>query len=240
MSKKKIKIIIYIGLNNFGFTEDRFTKEWIDTRIGIFMNFTLKSLKIQTNQDFLALVRYHEDTADIVKNVIYQYEELPPNIRFVDGKEFAKAIIDNIIGYDYLYLVRLDSDDLYHKTYIQQLHEYTPKEDTKVLINQNGYLYDSVNNRIAEYYHFSPQFYTLIYKVDNYLKGERIKSPGGGHGNMIKLPYEIINERNYINHVHFQNASLNSFRLLNNRSLNSMGNIIDDKDEVEKIVKDFM
>lgn len=59
---------------------------------------------------------------------------------------------------DYIYIVRLDSDDLYHKTYIQQLHDYKPKKDTEVLINKNGYLYDSITGRIDLYYHFSSNF----------------------------------------------------------------------------------
>ncbi|MCY6370533.1 glycosyltransferase [Clostridium ganghwense] len=230
----KKKIYISSSLNTYPW-KGRFDKEWIKYRIDIFMKYTLKSLKAQINQDFTATYMYHEKTEDIVKEYLDKYDKLPYNIRFIRKTDYKSDIEKEIQGYDYLYLARLDTDDMYHKTYTQQLHEYNPKQNTIVLVNQEGYLYDSNAERLGKYHHPSPPFFTLIYKVEDYLAGNRYKLING-HPGAIKLPHEVIKKRNFLWHVHSKNTAdaLAKFKPIKEKD------IITDSSEVKKILSEFM
>ncbi|WP_083238899.1 glycosyltransferase [Caloranaerobacter ferrireducens] len=230
------RIIIGMSFNTQPFKDKRFTEEWIKQRIAIFMNYTLQSLKAQTNQNFVALIKYHDKTKSIIENALSKYEPLPDNIQFVNQNEYESKIIEYIKGYDYLYLVRLDCDDMYHKTFIQQLFDYRPRLNTQVLINQKGYVYDSILKGLAKTEIKSPPFYTLIYKVSDYLDGKRYKMPGG-HTYAIKLPHEILKKRNFIIVVHSNNTSQNTSSAFKRAKENQK---ILDKDKIQNILKDFM
>ncbi len=238
MSNMSKKIVIGSSFNNLGWTDKRLTREWIEERLALTMNYAVPSLKKQTSQDFSAFFIYDGKSEENMMAALSRYPALPDNIRFINSYKLAAQVRKDLERYDFLYAVRLDSDDMYHRTYVQQLQEYEHREGTRLLINQNGYIYDSVRNRIAEYYHFSPQFYVIIYKAQDYLNGERYKF--NGHCDAINQPHEIIAKRNYVNHVHNSNYCLGSFRLLANRKLNNMGEIITDKKKINDILKDFI
>lgn len=142
-----------------------------------------------------------------------------------------RAILAFAKGAEQLYIARLDSDDLYHKTFVQQLYDIQPQPQTMALINQNGYLWDSVNNEMAPAFHRSPQFYVYLYQTAEYAAGYRVKLPGRGtHGNVIELPHELLAPRNYVNIVHSNNTSVK--RVPPNDRLN--------RDEMAQVLRDFM
>lgn len=229
----KKTVVIWSDFNTLPFSDKRFKKDWIEERIRIFMRFTLKSLKAQTNQDFLALIKYEDKSEKIVSDALSHYPKLPANIRFVPKSEYEKKVIERIKGFEYLYLLRLDSDDMYHKSFIQQLYDFKHDISTEAIINQNGYIYDSLKNQLARFPHKSPNYYTLIYEAKDYLAGKRYRIPGG-HPNVIKLlNHEIIKKPNYIRLVHSINDS-STFRLANKK------NIINDKNKIKEILSNFM
>lgn len=229
----KKMVIIWSEFNTMPFSNKRFSESWIEKRIDIFMKFTLNSLKSQTNQNYLALIKYEDKSKDIITKVLSRYPKLPNNVTFIAKSKYEKKVIEKAKGFDYLYLVRLDSDDMYHKSFIQQLFDYKHHISTEAIINQNGYIYDSIKKQIAKFPQISPNYYTLIYKVDDYISGKRYKIPGG-HPNVIKLlNHEILKKPNYIRLVHSTNDS-STFRLANRKY------IISDKDRMNKILNDFM
>ncbi|MEV5030140.1 glycosyltransferase [Paenibacillus sp. LPE1-1-1.1] len=184
------------------------TAGWIHYRMSVFMKYTMKSLKKQTNQDFVALIQYADCTEFLIKQELGKYEPLPENIQFVPASKYQENIAQLITGFDRLYLVRLDCDDMYHKSIVQQLRDFRPKSSTQALINQKGYIYDAVRQRFTATRHQSPPFYTLIYKSEEYLKGKRHAIPGG-HRYVIKLKHEILTKkgnRNYMIVVHKRNT----------------------------------
>lgn len=226
-------IIIWSEFNTLPFSDKRFSKSWIEKRINIFMRFTLNSLKAQTNQNYLALIKYEDKSKDIIDNVLSKYSKLPDNICFISKSKYEKKVIEKAKGFEYLYLVRLDSDDMYHKSFIQQLYDYKHDISTEAIINQNGYIYDSIKKQMARFPQKSPNYYTLVYKVDDYIAGKRYVIPGG-HPNVIKLlNHEVIKKPNYIRLVHTTNDS-STFRLANHR------NIINDKNKIKGILNNFM
>jgi Putative rhamnosyl transferase len=202
------KIIVYIPFNNMNVLGKGYialTKEWIDKRISIFMNYTLKSLKNQTNQDFIAYVVYHVNSKSLIEQALSKYPSIPSNINFIAHDSYEKAVNEHIVSYKYFYEVHLHSDDMYHKTFIKQLKNYKHKDETAVLICQNGYIYDSINNRLAKYFNFSSSFNCFIYNVEDYIKGH--KHQVAGWMGAIRLPNEKLRRPNYINHCHDINSA---------------------------------
>ncbi|MDF2035795.1 glycosyltransferase [Cytobacillus oceanisediminis] len=225
------KIIIDIVFNTFGFNEQRYTKEWIDNRIAVFTKFTRSSLENQTNQDFVTFVRYEDKTKDLVEQALSNHKKLPNNIQFVNKKEYRDRFNEVIQNSKEFFKVRLDSDDMYHNSFIQQLHDYKPKKGTEILINQKGYIYDSLEGRLATYYYKSPPFYTFVYNTEDYLNGTRYKTPGG-HAGAIQLKHEILDGSNYMVVVHSKNNSTKF-------SSRWRQDMIDDQGKVKNILRSF-
>lgn len=232
------KIIVGIEFNNRssrgGVYKVGLTRKWIEYRIAVFMRYTLQSLKKQTNQNFTALIRYTERTEELIRQTLGKYKKLPDNIIFVPEEQYVETQQQLTGDSEYLYLVRLDCDDTYHKSFIQQLHDYKPKPETRALINQRGYIFDRQRRRMATVKKTSPPFYVWIYKAEQYFAGERYSSPGG-HPGVIKHKHEILTKngkRNYMVVVH-QHNTLNQ-RLLKRK------NFISDRTKVNKILQGFI
>jgi hypothetical protein len=235
--KKRKKIIINIVFNMLRTVHHQprpelhrvLRKNWITYRMEIFMKYTLNSLLNQTNQDFIALVRYEDCTEQLIKDALDKYNPLPPNINFIKNSEIEQQILNNIHGEDYLYIVRIDSDDLYHKMFIQKLHNYNHDEKVKVLINQQGYIYDSINKRLATYSKESPPFYTLVYKTKDYIEG--LRHPLPKHKYAIKLPHQVLDGKNFIVNVHSKNTS---------SKFNKVSGVLINSKEKQKILTNFL
>jgi hypothetical protein len=231
--KKTKRIIVDILFNAWKRSSQIYDKDWIENRMKIFMNYTLKSLLGQSNQSFIALVRYDRSTVKLIKQALSKYPPLPPNIKFIDSNSYNSEIIKSARGYDHLYIVRLDSDDLYNKSFIQKLHDYNPKPETQVLISRNGYIYDSVNHRIAKYFHKSPPYHALVYRVEDFISGKRHRLLKG-HWSALELNYELLGGANFISHVH----SLNTLFTFNKNY--TVGPIITDREEIRSILGGYM
>ncbi len=204
------------------------TPEWIKYRMNIFMNYTCQSLINQTNQSFICVLRYDKLSKEIIESELSKYPELPKNIVFESNLNKLKNMAKE---YDYIYEVRLDDDDMYHNSFIQKLLDYTPNPETQVLINQKGYVYDIINDKLGKWYFESPPFYTLIYKANDYISNIRYHLEGG-HPGAIKLKHEILEGENYMVILHGKNT-LNKFN-----SRNQVG-VIEDLYEKNRILTEF-
>lgn len=218
---------------------ERYTLEWIEYRIKIFQEFTLKSLKLQTNQNFNFFICYEDATDEIIKSVLNKYDPLPENIHFICKSDYYDEVKKYLDGYEYVYIVRLDSDDAYHKSFIQQLYDYKPKEGTVSLINRNGYIYDSVNKELGKCYCKVVTFYTFIYKVEDYLKENIYNKDFTDIDNeqyiALRVPHEFIENRNYLWHIHNKNTitSFDSwFTKIDGRTKNSK--------VIDKIISEYI
>lgn len=191
-------------------SKERYTVEWIKYRIKVFQEFTLKSLKLQTNQNFNFFLCYEDATDEVIKSVLNKYDPLPSNVHFIMKSKYYEEVRKYILGYEYAYFVRLDSDDAYHKSFIQQLYDYKPKSGIVSLVNRSGYIYDSINKEIAKCYCKVVTFYAFIYKVEDYLNWRIYNLDFTDIDNeqyvSLKIPHEFVENRNYIWHVHNKNT----------------------------------
>jgi len=181
-------------------------KEWNKYRLKIFTDYTLRSIKAQINQKFIAVLKCREEMIDFIKKELLNLTDPPNNLMVMGTREYDSKIYKIIKDYKYLYEVRLDSDDLYHKDFINKLHSYNPDPGTEALISQNGYIYDIKTKRLASFFLLSPQSYVFIYKVKDFINGFYYK-PKNGHGGVIKLKHELIPGYNYLDICHNKNTS---------------------------------
>ncbi len=232
------KIIIFNSPFNIWhhppFSNKCLTKNWIEYRLMIFIKYTLRSLTNQTNQNFFAIIKYDDSSEKIINELVKSYKKLPANINFIKKSNYNEFIKEKIKGYDYVYITRLDSDDMYHKTFVEQLYNIKLNKHTKAIINQNGYIFDSNNKILAKFPRKSPNYYTLIYKANDYINGKRYTIKGG-HPNVIKLPHQIINKPNYIRHAHSKNNETNIYKYNIKKS-----NYIVNKNRIRNILKEFI
>ena len=199
------KVIIQIPFNVQGFNkENERDDKWIRYRLMLFINYNLKSLKAQTNQHFIALLRCRDETIIRIKELIGR--DLPENVLIMGVEEYKRKVEELIEDYNYLYLVRMDSDDLYSKYFVDKIQNYSPKPETEVLISQNCYTYDINQDRLAYFFYHSPQSYILIYKTIDYRRGKRYYLKNG-HGGAFLLKHELIPGINYMDTVHKRNDS---------------------------------
>lgn len=219
--------------------DEVYSKEWIDDRMDLFMNYTLKSIKNQTNQDFVYLIKYNEQTNMLVMEALKRYKPLPKNVKFVLDYEFRAEIIKDIDKYDMVYITRIDTDDMCHKTYVQQLYNYTPKKDTKVLINQNCYVYDSTENKLIQIKYLCPPLYTLLYTPKEMKWRIHKYVIPAGHIPFFYLNHEILPNNNLIWHIHGKNTLDGSRRLRDGYGLEiDMTKLITNPLKIEKILEE--
>ncbi len=228
------KYVILIHFNDLDWNKNipRLTKEWISHRMNIFMNFTCKSLKNQTNQDFETFVLYDPLSEKLIMETLALYNPLPDNIHFMPKITGLKAMKQSLRSYDNVCFTKLDSDNMYHKSYIQFLHDYNPKENTLFLAFSKGYAYNAPTGDLATYTAVHEYFYTRIFKPEEYAEKMSVITPIGGKESAKLIPHELISVPMFMIVCHDTNVQ-NTTRLVH------PSRMITDKEEVSKIWKDF-
>ena len=223
----------------------RLEQEWISKRLEIFMRFTSQSLINQSDQRFIAIYAYEDSTEKNIFDTLAKYPKLPDNIRFVKKTEYMNELNKITEGYDTLLLTRLDSDDLYRNDFVERLMNYDIKDDLEEILCQRGYIYDSINNKLAEYYHKQFTFYTFIYRLgkgDNKYSSLEV-SPmelllDFSHFRTTDYNYETLPGRNFIFNIHNKNTDSGFSDY--NHGFNRVERFIDNKQKIEDILYDFL
>lgn len=170
------------------------TEEWIIRRLELFMKYTYNSLSHQTNQNFKCLLRCTSNTEALIQKHLKKYPPLSKNIFFTSR---AQQIIDESIKHHgNLYRTVIDSDNMFHDTFIDKLHHFKHNPFTLTIISQEGYILDDMSQQVTGIFHQSPSFYAAIYNLDTYrwLYPRRLFEK---HWDAIKYPYEQMKGRNY-------------------------------------------
>lgn len=220
-------------------------RDWLENRISIFMNFTLKCLQKQTLQDFTAVYAINDSSEDMINEILTQYPPLPANIILIKKSEYSNLISSLCVDYDILYLTRLDSDDMYPKEFVKTLMEFPVKEETQELLCQEGFIYNSQTNQLAEYYHQMFTYYTFIYEL--YKEDVQFSSlaltpmdflVNFPHGATMQYNYETIPGRQFLFHIHGNNTD-STFGVYD-WGFCKVGAMIDDETAKNNILACFM
>ncbi|MHC1750266.1 MAG: glycosyltransferase [Cellulosilyticaceae bacterium] len=228
------KIVVFSRFNSDialskSFNVDSTSREWIERRIGIFNKYTRVSLENQTNQNFLAVLTTLPESMTIIQETLEKYKPLSNNIVFTPEKD--KVIEAYIKDADVVYIVHIDSDDMYAIDFIEKLQNYTPNSYTGVLVCQKGYLLNDTDFMVATYFNKAPAVFTEIFKVKDYLEMYQ-NYPTIGHASIIYAGHEVLDERTFITTIHGENT----WQQLGPEFYNA---VIKNDEERKKILKDF-
>lgn len=249
----KKKIIIYSNFNTPNYIKSPYLEEsskkinlksWIDERMDIFFDYTLQGFIAQTNQDFTAIYNYTDSSEELVLNSIKERGGLPNNVLFVPRSKYEEVVDKLVDGYDQLYLTKLDSDDIYIRTFVDTLHKLKPKDNTEVVICNYGYMYDTLSGRMAKIWHVSASFHAYIYKLSNEtiryssLDLSPLEFLDESHFSALKHRYEYIPGYNFIWIIHENNSST-KFDIYDTTVLKTI-EMIKSQDEILKIIYNFI
>jgi hypothetical protein len=239
-----------------GLAKDRLTQEWIANRLDLFFTYTLPSLRQQTNQDFTAVVLFDARSKAIFSEELRRRPPLPANILFLTEMEFF-ALEDALIAPCRYYChAFLGSDDMYHRDFMQSLHDYEPHAPWMTLVPQYGYAFVSPLNRLGPFYFWLPSYGAIMMLVDEYV--------GQGYPSLswmdaMTTPHEHIwvQQPAWINHAHGTNMGVrletferwldpdgaSAFAVepwpINRRIRARFGPVVTDPDEMAAILADY-
>jgi len=169
------------------------SQEWLEFRIKIFKEYTLKSLLAQTNRNFLHWISWRpEEEKNLAVENLYEYlKKLNYNFAFTfygqpiwephsdnQGmveriKQSLKVIKSFYKDEEFVYFTVLDSDDLFYKDAVKEIQSYDYKKNRALWFSQ-GYV---LNTETQELCYWDPPtcppFYTILFEAKNFFNFSR-------------------------------------------------------------------
>ncbi len=111
---------------------------------------------------------------------------------------------------DFVYLTRIDSDDMFHKDVVKELQAIKPNH--KAITIQKGYVYNRITRELSEWSPTTnPPFHTIIFPYDVFFDPQKYLEYMGGyrtHEDVTKLyDYVSLKGRKYCVLTHTANIS---------------------------------
>ncbi|MFF2888430.1 glycosyltransferase [Paenibacillus sp. NPDC057967] len=199
-------IVIEVHFNSIYFSDNIYKQDWIDYRMKLTMDYTVRSFIGQSDTSFHAFIYFMDGTEALIHKALQPYPPLPSHIQFVPISERGARVGEAIQGSERAYVARTDSDNMFSLDYVERLRAYAAKSTTEVIITQHGYLYDCTSHRMATVTYRSPSFFAFLYNTQDYLAGKRyaVKT----HNDAINYKYELLGGRNYVVVIHQSNELL--------------------------------
>lgn len=156
--------------------KDLFNEEsWLDYRFDIFYNTCLPSMINQTNQEFIWFIYLDIETPkkyiEAVKNKIEGKQNVIVLLKagsFGSVLQHAKdSILDfGVERFDYLITTRIDSDDMIHSDYINEIQKRFNYQKYASINFNKGFVYDLRFKLLGTAINKSNPFISVIEKVD--------------------------------------------------------------------------
>jgi hypothetical protein len=212
------KIVVWTPINTSGhFPKLEADPKWMNRRAEIMNRYTIPSMRAQTSKDFDWWIEVREDTADHFAHML-DLEGVPARIlrrpAVTDHKAGKNAAwerlekhVEEWIKEPEFWEVRLNSDDLYRRTFIETLQKMEVRPGTQCILPRVGYYWFLKEGRLYKTKHVSPPFYTLIYETARWLAGQRHPLPGG-HRAARKLRNMDLVGRQWVWTVHEVNNKI--------------------------------
>lgn len=193
--------------NILGFPSEESDK-WLRERISYFKKYTIPSLQNQTNKNFIHWISFAEGTRfcgevlklhDYLKSIDYPFiftfqgqpywddkdrysnEKIPvgTNPTLKRRLEASLSVIEKYTkGKEYVYFTVLDSDDMLHRDFIENVQKI-PFKERRVVVCGKGYALAHLSERypkaeVADWIPTTnPPFYTIMYPTDVFTDAEK-------------------------------------------------------------------
>lgn len=213
------KIIVWTPLNTSGhFFKLETDPKWMSRRVDIMNRYTIPSMRAQTCKDFDWWIEVREDTADYFSQLL-DLSDVPARIMRrkpePDHKlglntawEREPKHVEEWIKSRRFIEVRLNSDDLYRRTFIESLQKIDIEDtDLQCILPRRGYYWFIREKKLYQTKHPSPPFYGLIYETERWLAGHRHPMPHG-HRAARKLRNRDMEGRQWVWLVHDVNNKI--------------------------------
>jgi hypothetical protein len=212
------KIIVWTPINTSGhFPHLENDPGWMNRRAEIMNHFTIQSMRAQTCKDFDWWIEVREDTRDYWEDAL-NLDGVPARILsrapVTDHKKGKNAAwerdprhVEEWVKAPEFLEVRLNSDDLYRRTFIEALQKKEINPETQAILPRRGYYWFLQRRKLYKTVHKSPPFYALIYETERWLYGHRHPLPGG-HMAARKLRNQDMNGHQWVWIVHDVNNKI--------------------------------
>lgn len=174
---------------------------WFRHRFRFFAENTLRSLAGQTFRDWALWVSFGVNTGDD------QVAELRPYLIEWNRKNgiFTMVTVDKdhnptemvrswAKDADYVYVTRLDSDDLYAPDALQIANDCRPKVPKARCVEasmfRRGYMHDVRTKELGVYHGSSTPFHTMMFPVEDFTDLERYKAADYGDHSVVNSRYQ--------------------------------------------------
>jgi hypothetical protein len=189
-----IKHIFYCPFTGKGPFNGFRGQDWYDFRAGIFEDYTIKSLKYQSNKDFLLWCSFRPEEFDnpttkkikrILKNSGLKYimtyqgtmmtedRAVEHNIDLKERLSKALPEVRKVVeDADYIYETNLDSDDTLRYDFSEMVQNKKFKKNG-ALYMKHGFVYN-IKDRLAEWHNpSSQQNYTVMFPAEIYFDADK-------------------------------------------------------------------
>jgi len=216
--------------------------DWWEYRLDIFKNYTLNSLANQTNKNFWFMLnlrdKFPKELMSKLDTILCNFSNssgIPHFYTYPDDiDDLPKRARMHLPESEYIFLTRIDSDDLYHQDAIAEIqtHEYRHRG---ALVFQKGYCYDVENKRLQHYQMPSPPFCTILFPREVFIDVNKAREYMNiqGHDQVFGQMNSIaLSENKFIVLIHGKNNRSQYFK-------NQFGRIEISELEHSKILKQF-
>lgn len=162
------------------------TQEWLDNRYRFFVRYTLRSLLEQTTKDWVLWINCDAGMRGMVAELRHLLVDMGVQALWSFGDESpCPADLPTTVQFgqlaraDYVYVTRIDSDDLYANDALELVQGVIPKVpgEVEASIFRRGYMHElpgvSCNQgRVGVYYNPSSPFHTIMYPRDVFIDPE--------------------------------------------------------------------
>lgn len=158
--------VLHLVKVRFDRREDKIDQTWLDRRYEFFLNHTYKSLQAQTNKDWKLWIQCGQG---ILPEHIVPLMNALPEAWFSFGEHALHLRPTDT--YDWVYVTRLDSDDLYSPDALQIARDCKPASSSREALPEasvfrRGYIHEIASGRTGVYHNRSSPFHTLMIPRD--------------------------------------------------------------------------
>lgn len=135
--------------------------------------YTLQSIISQTNQDYWCIVEYQKEAEELLSEEKQKYPHIAEKILFTTSmRDLIKSLLidESLSGYEDIWFIKINTRQVYPLDMIEQFNNYMRSSRIRVLILQQGYIYNSSNKQLYKYIGSDIAAYIYVCGIEEYKK----------------------------------------------------------------------